>query len=114
MTDKIADDDFVRLPEGHVLRECDFERDFHGLRRLNLYPDLHNMIGTKVKRADLAFYCLRSDYPQQQRVLHEMALSDKAGMSFCWVWPDQASRHEQCGWVATGRTREVTPLDGGE
>jgi hypothetical protein len=45
MSDKVAPHDFVRLPEGHVLRECDFERNRHGLRRLNLHPDLHSLIG---------------------------------------------------------------------
>jgi hypothetical protein len=27
MTDKISPGDFVRLPEGHVLRGCDYERN---------------------------------------------------------------------------------------
>jgi hypothetical protein len=106
VSESISDDDFVRLPEGHVLRPGDYERNWHGLRMLNSHPELHSLIGVQVKRSDMGFYCLRSDYPQ--RVLHEMALSDKTGMSFCWVWPEQIDTHEESGWFATGRTREVT------
>jgi hypothetical protein len=108
VSESISDDDFVRLPEGHVLRACDFERNRQGLRMLASHPDLHSLIGVHVKRSGMGFYCLRSDYPQPKRVLHEMALSDKTGMSFCWVWPEQIDTHEESGWFATGRTREVT------
>jgi hypothetical protein len=107
MSDKASADDFVRLPEGHVLRECDFERDFHGLRRLNLHNNLHSLIGAQIARSDTRFYCLRPYYPQPKRVLHEMALSDRTGVSFCWVWPEQVAKHEESGWFATGETREV-------
>jgi hypothetical protein len=69
MTDKASHDDFVRLPEGHVLRAGDYERNWHGLRMLNSYPELHSLIGVQVKRSDMGFYCLRSDYPQPERVL---------------------------------------------
>jgi hypothetical protein len=44
---------------------------------LNAHPDVHSLIGVQVARSDMRFYCLRSDYPQPKRVLHEMALSDK-------------------------------------
>jgi hypothetical protein len=109
MTNAISDNDFIRLPEGHVLRPGDYERHWDGLRMLNSHPDLHSLIGAQVvEPSDMGFYCLRSDYPQQRRVLHEMALSDRSGMSFCWVWPHKVSSHERSGWVATGRTREVT------
>jgi hypothetical protein len=108
MSDKASDDDFVRLPEGHVLRACDFERNRQGLRMLALHPDVHSLIGAQVARSDMRFYCLRSDYPQPKRVLHEMALSDKTGMSFCWVWPEKVDTHAESGWFATGETREVT------
>jgi hypothetical protein len=108
MTDKISPGDFVRLPEGHVLRGCDYECNCFGLRMLNAHFDLHSLIGVQVKRSDMGFYCLRSDYPQPKRVLHEMALSDRSGMSFVWVWPEQVATHEKSGWFATGETREVT------
>jgi hypothetical protein len=107
MTEAISEDDFVRLPEGHVLRGSDYECDFHGLRKLNLHPDLHSLIGAQVKRSDMGFYCLRSDYPQPKRVLYEVALSHPAGMSFCWIWPTAMAKHEESGWFATGRKREV-------
>jgi hypothetical protein len=103
MSDKISPDDFIRLPEGHVLRACDFiyiQDD--GLQKC------HNTIGCMVGRDGSEYYCRRSGYPQPKRVLHEMALSDNTGMSFCWVWAEQLATHEESGWFATGRTREVT------
>jgi hypothetical protein len=108
MSDKAASDDFVRLPEGHVLRPGDYERNCFGLRMLNSHPELHSLIGVQVKRSDMGFYCLRSEYPQPKRVLHEVALIHPAGMSFCWIWPTAMAKHKESGWFATGETREVT------
>jgi hypothetical protein len=108
MIDTVSSDDFVRLPEGYVLRGRDYECSFVGLIRLETQPQLRKAIGTEVGSWDISFYCLRSDYPKPKRVLHEMALSDKTGMSFCWVWPEQVARHEEYGWFSTGETREVT------
>jgi hypothetical protein len=103
MREKVSQDDFVRLPEGHVLRECDFiyiQND--GLQKC------HNTIGGMVGRDGSEFYCRRSDYPKPKRVLHEVALIHPAGMSFCWIWPTAMTTHEKSGWFATGETREVT------
>jgi hypothetical protein len=102
MTDKFSHDDFVRLPKDHLVRpHADWLLGAGVLRRAT---DAMSgvMIGTGI------WYCRRRDYPQPKRFLHEMALSDRSGMSFCWVWPHKVSSHERSGWVATGRTLEVT------
>jgi hypothetical protein len=99
MNKAISEDDFVRLPEGHEIR-LGVDWLFYKGRWWGV--DEH----CTITGGDL--YCRRSDYPKPKRVLHEMALSDRTGMSFCWVWPEKVARHEESGWFATGRTREVT------
>jgi hypothetical protein len=101
MRKEISDDDFVRLPQNHVVRPHvdwllgagSFQRATDAMSGVT--------IGTGI------WYCLRSDYPQPKRVLYEVALSHPAGMSFCWVWPTAMAKYEESGWFATGRKREV-------
>jgi hypothetical protein len=42
-----------------------------------------------------------------QRTLYEVADADDTGAMFRWVWAEQVESHEESGWVATGRTREI-------
>jgi hypothetical protein len=63
MTNAISDDDFIRLPKGHLVRpHVDW---LLGAGALELATDAMSgvMIGTGI------WYCLRSDYPQPKRVL---------------------------------------------
>jgi hypothetical protein len=73
MSESSSDDDFVRLPKDHVVRpHTDW---LLGAGVLQRATDAMSgvIIGTGI------WYCLRRDYPQPKRVLHEMALSDKTG-----------------------------------
>jgi hypothetical protein len=102
MSDKCSDDDFVRLPQGHKVRMgVDWILRSGSLQRATDAMLAQVTIGTGI------WYCRRSDYPVEKRVLYEVALSHPAGMSFCWIWPTAMAKHEESGWFATGRKREV-------
>jgi len=105
------EDDLVRLPEGHVLRE-----DVDWLRRLSsemmctVTACAGNKLGPDGLYVDETYgYCFRKDYPKQKRVvkLVGMALFKNEFATMELVRPEFVENWEDSGWVRTGKTYEI-------
>jgi len=100
------EDDIVKLPEGHILRECDM---FAFTGRGFLCPVPHNsyMYGKRTG-PDLIGYCRRSDYPVTPtvNVLKEWAVRFVSTAYGAYDGLDQRTQLEALRTVAWGLMQE--------
>jgi hypothetical protein len=81
----------------------------------DINPELAEEFRTHAKRPTVRlrkwwslFRIRRTREQPPQRTLYEVADADETGAMFRWVWAEQVESHEESGWVATGRTREMS------